>query len=86
MNTKTKARIGTTCIFASGFCAGNAFAVRTMRKRFNKMQPLVASSLTNILVKFQEDNMTYDEIREYAATELNFIKIVTKRGNNVESN
>jgi len=73
-------KVGTIAVtaFSAGYFLGAVASVKAMRKRFDKVQPLVVSSLTNILVKFQEDEMTYDEIRDYAANELNFIKIVTK--------
>jgi len=75
-----KAKVGTIAVtaFSAGYFMGTVAAVKAMRKRFEKRLPLVVSSLTNILVKFQEDEMTYDEIRDYAANELNFLKIVTK--------
>jgi hypothetical protein len=68
------------CVFSAGYFVGALNQSRYLRKRLNKATPLISSSLANILEKFQEDEMTYDEIREYAKNELDFLQIVIKGG------
>lgn len=64
--------------FGIGYFVGVMHQSQYTKKRMRKSQPLITSALVNIMEKFQNDEMTYEEIREYAAVELNFIQMMLR--------
>ena len=76
-----KLAIATVTVFATGYFVGSDMALKRIKKKLTIMQPIVASTFSNIILKAQDQTLSSAEVGEYVATELDFLGIVL-RGEN----
>lgn len=67
-------------IFLLGFIAGDANGITRFKKKIRESQPLLTSTLNNIITKAMSGDLSMGELTEEINVELNFLSIIT--GNN----
>ena len=68
--------IAGSLIFGGGFCFGAVAHNNIVKKRILKLQPILATSLSDFVTKAMKENMTREQMQTYLGEELEFIKIV----------